>query len=89
MNIDLNLFSKKFLIRSLLLLVASLNSVMLLEAQTNSVIGSRPNVIYILADDLGIGDIEPFGQRYIKTPNLNRMMNEGMRLLQHLSLIHI
>ena len=48
MNIDLNLFLKKFLIRSLLLLVASLNSVMLLEAQTNSVIGSRPNVIYIL-----------------------------------------
>lgn len=83
MNIDLNLFSKKFLIKILLLLVASQNSVMLLEAQTNSVIGSRPNVIYILADDLGIGDIEPFGQRYIKTPNLNRMMNEGMRLLQH------
>ena len=83
MNIDLNLFSKKFLIRILLLLVASLNSVMLLEAQTNSLIGSRPNVIYILADDLGIGDIEPFGQRYIKTPNLNRIKNEGMRLLQH------
>ena len=82
MNIDLNLFSKKFLIKILLLLVASQNSV-LLEAQTNSVIGSRPNVIYILADDLGIGDIEPFGQRYIKTPNLNRIMNEGMRLLQH------
>ena len=83
MYIDRNLFSKKFLIRILLLLVACLNSVMLLEAQTNSVSGSRPNVIYILGDDPGIGDIEPFGQRYIKTPNLNRMMNEGMRLLQH------
>ena len=40
-------------------------------------------MIYILADDLGICDIEPFGQRYIKTHNLKRMMNEGMRLLQH------
>jgi len=55
------------------------------SAQLNStaVSGSRPNVIYILADDLGIGDIEPFGQQHIKTPNLNRMMNEGMLLTQH------
>lgn len=45
--------------------------------------GSRPNVIYILADDLGIGDIEPFGQKHIRTPNLNRMMREGMLLTQH------
>lgn len=27
-----------------------------------------PNVIYILADDLGYGDIEPYGQQIIKTP---------------------
>ena len=45
--------------------------------------GSRPNIIYILADDLGIGDIEPFGQKHIKTPSLNRMMREGMVLTQH------
>ena len=36
--------------------------------------GSRPNIVYILADDLGIGDIEPFGQKHIKTPSLKRMM---------------
>ena len=83
MCIHLKLFSRKFLIEILSLLFVCLQSAMLVEAQTNSVIGSRPNVIYILADDLGIGDIEPFGQRYIKTPNLNRMMNEGMVLLQH------
>lgn len=28
----------------------------------------KPNVIYILADDLGYGDIEPYGQEIIKTP---------------------
>ena len=77
MCIHLKLLSRKFLIEILSLLFVCLQSAMLVEAQTNSVIGSRPNVIYILADDLGIGDIEPFGQRYIKTPNLNRMMNEG------------
>ena len=49
----------------------------------DNAVGSRPNVIYILADDLGIGDIEPFGQQRIKTPNLNRMMREGMVLTQH------
>ena len=83
MCIDLNLISKKLFIKILLFLFASLNSAAPLGAQTNSATGSRPNVIYILADDLGIGDIEPFGQRHIKTPNLNRMMNEGMLLLQH------
>lgn len=41
-----------------------------------------PNVIYILADDLGIGDISPYGQKLIKTPNLDRMSQEGMRFSQ-------
>ncbi len=36
-----------------------------------------------MADDLGYGDIEPFGQTKIKTPNLARMADEGMRFTQH------
>lgn len=42
-----------------------------------------PNVIYILADDLGYADIEPFGQQIISTPNLARMMQDGVRFMQH------
>lgn len=42
----------------------------------------NPNVIFILADDLGIGDITPYGQKLIKTPNLDRMANEGMTFTQ-------
>ncbi len=38
-----------------------------------------PNLIFILADDLGIGDLECFGGRRIETPNLNKMADEGMR----------
>lgn len=53
------------------------------QSTLDEVVGSKPNVIYILADDLGIADIEPFGQQHIKTPNLNRMMHEGMVLTQH------
>ena len=44
-----------------------------------------PNIILILADDLGYGEIGPFGQQHILTPNLDRMAIEGMRFTQHYS----
>ncbi len=43
----------------------------------------KPNIIYILADDLGHGDLGCFGQRKIKTPNLDKMAAEGMKFTQH------
>ncbi|KAA3611511.1 MAG: N-acetylgalactosamine-6-sulfatase [Planctomycetota bacterium] len=39
-----------------------------------------PNLIFILADDLGYGDLGCFGQRTISTPALDRMAEQGMRL---------
>jgi uncharacterized sulfatase len=42
-----------------------------------------PNIIYILADDLGYGDLGCYGQKIIETPNLDRMAAEGMRFTQH------
>ncbi len=41
--------------------------------------GKRPNIIFILADDLGYGDLGCFGQKTIKTPSIDRMAQEGMR----------
>src|SRR3954466_409257 len=42
--------------------------------------GRRPNVIILLADDLGYGDLACFGHPKFKTPNLDRMAAEGARL---------
>lgn len=42
----------------------------------------KPNIIYIMCDDLGYSDIGCYGQQYISTPNLDRMAAEGMRFTQ-------
>jgi arylsulfatase A-like enzyme len=42
----------------------------------------RPNIIFILADDLGYGDLGSFGQKSIRTPNLDQMAREGTRFTQ-------
>ena len=44
--------------------------------------GETPNVIFILADDLGYGDIGCYGQRLIQTPILDRIAAEGVRFTQ-------
>lgn len=43
---------------------------------------AKPNVIFILADDLGYGDLGCYGQTKIRTPNLDRIAAEGMRFTQ-------
>ena len=43
----------------------------------------QPNIIYILADDLGWGDLSCYGQKTLKTPNLDRLAKEGMRFTRH------
>jgi len=45
----------------------------------------KPNIIFIMADDLGYGDIGPYGQTKIKTPNLDKMASEGMVFTNHYS----
>jgi hypothetical protein len=45
----------------------------------------RPNLIYIYADDLGYGEIGAYGQRKIRTPNLDRLADEGLRFTRQIA----
>ncbi len=46
---------------------------------------TKPNIVYILADDLGYGDLSCYGQTNFQTPNLDKMAAEGMLFTQHYS----
>lgn len=45
----------------------------------------KPNIVYILADDLGYGDLSCYGQKHFQTPNIDRLANRGMLFTQHYS----
>ncbi len=45
----------------------------------------KPNIIYILADDLGYGDLSCYGQKIFSTPNIDRLAEGGMRFFSHYS----
>ena len=44
-----------------------------------------PNIVILLADDLGIGDVGCFGNDTIKTPNIDSICKRGVKLSQHLA----
>ncbi|GAB5559666.1 MAG: arylsulfatase [Synoicihabitans sp.] len=44
-----------------------------------------PNIIFILADDLGYGDLSCYGQEHFTTPHIDQLAQEGMRFTQHYS----
>ena len=42
----------------------------------------KPNIIYIMCDDMGYGDLGCYGQPFINTPHIDQMASEGMRFTQ-------
>jgi arylsulfatase A len=52
---------------------------------TTSAERPRPNIIFILADDLGYAELGSYGQQEIRTPSLDRLAAEGVRFTQHYS----
>ena len=68
--------------------VLTCSSVLLPLAATDSQAAKPaklPNIIYIMADDLGIGDLGCYGQRQIKTPGVDSLAAHGMLFTNHYS----
>ena len=60
-------------------LFASALLISLPSASGGADLPEKPNVIWIMCDDLGYGDLGCFGQKTIATPNLDQLAREGMR----------
>lgn len=55
---------------------------LILPAATHGATPARPNIIYIMCDDMGYGDLGCYGQKLISTPRIDSMAAEGMRFTQ-------
>ncbi len=53
------------------------------DQQTEKKTNGQPNVIFILADDLGYGDLSCYGQEHFQTPNIDQLAKQGMLFTQH------
>lgn len=51
----------------------------------NGATAQKPSILLFLADDLGIGDVGCYGNNTIRTPNVDRLAREGVKLTQHIS----
>lgn len=73
----------KYLSIFLFLLILSINLASCSTAKNDN--NKKPNIIYILADDLGYGELACYGQTKIETPNIDKLAQDGIRFTQHYS----
>ncbi|NKB89004.1 MAG: sulfatase-like hydrolase/transferase [Acidobacteria bacterium] len=69
----------------LLVLLAVTSACAVSEPAEESALPTRPNIVYLYADDLGYAEVGAYGQEIIRTPNIDRLAAEGMRFTAHYS----
>ncbi|MHC4167976.1 MAG: sulfatase-like hydrolase/transferase [Planctomycetota bacterium] len=75
--------TRREFIKMMGLAAASAGASSLLAGSATASSARRPNIIFILADDLGYGDLGCYGQKTIKTPNIDKLAEEGMKFTDH------
>src|SRR5687767_4936655 len=65
--------------RTLLATVVGSVAALLLPGPGHTAEVDRPNVVFILADDLGVAEVGCYGQKLIRTPNIDRLAANGLR----------
>lgn len=67
--------------------IASMIGLALCATSTLSVVHAaaekRPNLVFIVADDLGYGDLATYGHQIVKTPNIDRLAKEGVKFTEY------
>lgn len=63
--------------------VATVIACLSMTLQSQTAWAAKPNIVFILADDLGYGELGCYGQEKIRTPNIDQLCSEGMKFLQH------
>ena len=64
---------------SFILIIVLICSNLFSNSQNTS---DKPNIIFIMADDLGYGDLGCYGQQKIQTPNIDKLASKGIRFTQ-------
>src|SRR5437773_11752746 len=65
--------------RNILHIVMAFAFSLAIAPSTRAADTKKPNILFILADDLGMGDLGCYGQKVIQTPNIDRIAAEGIR----------
>ena len=72
----------RFTIRSLAPLLLAAVQPWLMSPDVRAQTGARPNIVFVMADDLGYGDLGCYGQKQILTPRIDRLASQGTRFTQ-------
>lgn len=61
----------------------TLRNLLLLFFLSSALQAEKPNIVYIIADDLGYGDLSSYGQQHFQTPHIDALGEEGLRFTEH------